>query len=94
MRLRVERKLRKVSGKGSAELLAVVMEREQGHYSRGEAAKWLLRVGDRRGADWLLTEFFRVDDEIAVIGLALAIEKTKDGWKGRPISGAGVRWRK
>ncbi|MCX6613697.1 MAG: HEAT repeat domain-containing protein [Acidobacteria bacterium] len=83
MRLRRQKKLNKKAGLKSKlhpviELLGIVADRKKFHGDRGDAARHLHSVGDKRGINFLLQEFFSLEEKTDLYTAALALEESED----------------
>jgi HEAT repeat protein len=83
MRLRRQKKLIKRAGLKSNlhpvnELLSIVADRKRSQGDRGRAAKHLHDIGDKRGINFLLKEFFSLEELTDIYTAALALEESED----------------
>jgi HEAT repeat protein len=76
MRLRRRKKLLKLMG--IADPMAVVENVAEWYVRRAQAASALLRLGDRRGVDFLLQEFLHAEEEMRGYTAAQALETVPD----------------
>lgn len=83
MRLRRQKKLIKRAGLKSnlhpvTELLGIVSDRNRSQGERGRAAKHLHDIGDKRGINFLLKEFFSLEELTDIYTAALTLEESED----------------